>query len=242
MSKRIRALPKAALILTGCIIMASAVYAVTLQHWPLPPSPETASEQSLAPVAQRAPLSTIVTRPVMVTWGDLELVEHPMEQTAVAVDRFAGHHDHHDHPDYPGHPDHSEHLGRDRAASVRPPRLLAALPAERSTSGVMARFTAPPRQPVAARRSNLPAILTRDDVYRVMTSIRRAVQQCYDTGMVPGEVNLTLTVAGQTGRVRKANVSETSSTATCILRLARTLRFPRFARESITIQYPYLFK
>ena len=57
--------------------------------------------------------------------------------------------------------------------------------------------------------------------------------------MVPGEVVLHLTVAGSSGRVIRARTSEATGTATCIRRLARGLRFPRFSRRQITIRYTY---
>jgi len=105
------------------------------------------------------------------------------------------------------------------------------------STGVMARFKAVP-EPV----ENLPETPDRDDITRVMSSIRSKVQDCYDTGMVPGQVDLTLTVAGDNGSVKDARVSATSSTATCIRRVARTLRFSRFARDTVTIRYPYSFR
>ncbi len=108
----------------------------------------------------------------------------------------------------------------------------------------MASFEADPEDFGSAEdsASTLPEMPSRGDVAQVMNSIRRLVQRCYDTSMVPGQVDMTLTVEGRTGRVIKTQVSERSSTATCIRRLARTLRFPTFSRDQITIQHPYTFR
>jgi len=100
---------------------------------------------------------------------------------------------------------------------------------------VMAHFKAAPPPSVH------PATLDRETIARVMSSINRRVQLCYDTTMVPGQVDLVLTVE-PSGRVQHASVSADSSTATCIRQLAHTLRFPPFAAEPITIRYPYSFR
>lgn len=225
MPRRTRANHKAALILIGCIIMASAVYAYTLQYWPPEPSTTGSSEPGSDAVQPRGAISAIVTRPLMITWGELEVMDQRAEPTEVAADEFR------------------EDREEPRVI-VTPPLKLAAssAPPAEPRSGVMARFKAPTRVSWNIKRGNLPLVPDRDDVFRVMRSIREAVQQCYDTGMVPGEVTLTLTVSGRTGRVQQAEVSETSSTATCIRRLTRKLVFPRFAKETITIKYPYFFK
>ena len=106
------------------------------------------------------------------------------------------------------------------------------------------------RVPVAARAPLAPPVepeaqellretLDRASIASTMQSIRRGVQQCYDVGMIPGRVNLRLAVFGPTGRVAAATVDTNSSTGRCIRQLARGLRFPRFARTTLTIQYPY---
>jgi hypothetical protein len=96
---------------------------------------------------------------------------------------------------------------------------------------------APPVEPEA--QELLRETLDRASIASTMQSIRRGVQQCYDVGMMPGRVNLRLAVYGQTGRVAAATVDTSSSTGRCIRKLARGLRFPRFARTTLTIQYPY---
>jgi hypothetical protein len=164
----------------------------------------------------------------MITWGELEVMDQRAEPTDTEADE-------------------NEVVKEDKEEPrviVTPPIKLTAssAPPPERRSGVMARFRAPTKVSWKAERSDLPVVPERDDVFRVMRSIRGAVQQCYDTGMVPGEVTLTLTVSGQTGTVQQAEVSETSSTATCIRRLTRRLRFPRFAKHKITIEYPYFFK
>jgi hypothetical protein len=112
--------------------------------------------------------------------------------------------------------------------------------ADDAPRGVMARFKAPPKPPAPVEQ--LPAVPERDAIAKAMSSVRTKVQQCYDQGMVPGTVDLTLTVAGRTGKVKEASVSPTTSTASCVLKLARGLRFPRFAQDEITIRYPYTFR
>jgi hypothetical protein len=214
MPRRTRVTHKAALILIGCIIMASALYAFALRYLPLEASRPGSGEPGLSPVQPRGAVSAIITRPLMITWGELEVLDQQAEPTDTKADQ------------------------EEPPVIVTPPIKSTAEP----RSGVMARVRAPTKIRLKRDRSNLPVAPERGDVFRVMRSIRGAVQQCYDTGMVPGEVTLTLTVSGRTGRVRQAEVSETSSTATCIQRLARRLRFPRFAKEKITIEYPYFFK
>ena len=116
-------------------------------------------------------------------------------------------------------------------------------------NGVMASFEAEPEEyPEPDEEEQveggptMPEMPRREEVAQVMNSIRRLVQRCYDTSMVPGQVDMTLTVEGRTGRVVKTHVSERSSTAICIRRLARTLRFPKFSRTQITIEHPYTFR
>ena len=109
------------------------------------------------------------------------------------------------------------------------------------TAGVMARFQAPPeRKP--RTRADIAEVPNRDTVAGVIGSARAQIQECYDRGMVPGDITLTLTMAGASGHVERAAVSDSSSTASCIRRVARQLRFPRFAREHITIRYPLSFR
>jgi hypothetical protein len=135
-----------------------------------------------------------------------------------------------------GHREHgqrSKRALRDKSAGSEDP-----------ASGVMARFQATPKEeaePEPAAKP-LPETHGRGEITKVMGSIHRSIQRCYDTGMVPGRVALTLTIAGQTGKVVKTDVSEESSTAVCIQRLAQNLQFPRFARDQVTVSYPYSFR
>ena len=85
----------------------------------------------------------------------------------------------------------------------------------------------------------LPDTLDRLSIASTMASMRQGVQRCYDSGMAPGRVNLRIAVFGETGRVAHATVDATTGTARCIRQLARELRFPRFARSTLTVQYPY---
>jgi len=85
----------------------------------------------------------------------------------------------------------------------------------------------------------LPDTLDREAVASIMSSMRQGVQRCYDSGMLPGRLNLRLAIFGETGRVAHSTVDATSSTARCIRQLARGLRFPRFARTTLMVHYPY---
>lgn len=113
-----------------------------------------------------------------------------------------------------------------------------------SSQGVMARFYAPsgPPPPPAPSQPHLPEVPDREVVEQVLDTLHGLIQRCYDRSMVPGRVVLVLTVEGQSGQVLRAQVSEISSTAICIRRVARTLQFPRFRRDTIVIERPYIFK
>ncbi len=113
------------------------------------------------------------------------------------------------------------------------------------THGVMARFDAPDEEAESESdeaKELLPALPQRSEISRVMSSIRQPIQRCYDLNMVPGKVDVKLTVEGRSGRVLKSDISGESSTANCIRRLAESIRFPRFAKDQIAIHYPYYFR
>jgi hypothetical protein len=133
-----------------------------------------------------------------------------------------------------------ERVVRERAGPAPRRHKLAALETSVPAgppAGILPRFVES-----SVEDNTLPRRPTREQVARTMARIRRHVQRCYDTGMVPGPVVLHLTVEGASGKVVESRVSGTSSTATCIQTLARDLRFPRFARDRITITYPYNFR
>ena len=83
---------------------------------------------------------------------------------------------------------------------------------------------------------------TTDEVGELMASLRPMIERCYEQGLVPGQVTLTLTIAGASGRVIGTAVSATTSTSRCVERAAKSLKFPRFAQETATITYPYIFE
>lgn len=210
---------KAALFVVGLAAAGSTVYAVMLRATTEEPS----TNETVAAARPAVPLSSPRT------WGRLVVLDEPtVEPLPAAVIRtpplvIAGN----------PYPMGTEPARARPVRSVVQPAVMAPEPGH----GVMARFkAAPPAKP------DLPETPDRDAIAKVMGSVRHEIQQCYDRGMVPGQVDLVLTVEGESGEVQKARVSATSSTATCIQRLARTLRFPRFAKESITIRYPYSFR
>jgi len=219
---------KAALFLVGLAVAGSTVYAVVLRAT----TDETVTtDETAAP--PRQPATPVSPRLEPRTWGRLVMLDEPtVEPAPAAVIRtpplvIAGN------PNaLSGEPPKGRPI-RSVARAVAHPTIVPPEPGH----GVMAQFKAPP-----PARSDLPEAPDRAAIARVMGSVRHEIQQCYDRGMVPGQVDLVLTVEGESGEVQKARVSATSSTATCIQRVARTLRFPRFAKESITIRYPYSFR
>jgi hypothetical protein len=81
-----------------------------------------------------------------------------------------------------------------------------------------------------------------EEIGRAMRALLPAVQRCYDTGMVPGRIELTLVVSGETGRVLESSVSETSSTGRCLQRLGERVRFAPFGRTRFTLRWPFSFR
>jgi hypothetical protein len=220
---------KAALFLIGLAVAASTVYAVVLRAT----TEETVASTEEAVATARQPATPVSPRLEPRTWGRLVVLDEPtVEPAPAAVIKtpplvIAGN------PDaLSGEPPKARPV-RSVARTAARPTIAPPEPGH----GVMARFKAPP-----PASSGLPETPDRAAIARVMGSVRHEIQQCYDRGMVPGQVDLVLTVEGESGEVQKARVSATSSTATCIQRVARTLRFPRFAKDSITIRYPYSFR
>ena len=81
-----------------------------------------------------------------------------------------------------------------------------------------------------------------EEIGRAMHALLPAVQRCYDTGMVPGHIELTLVVSGESGRVLESTVSESSSTGRCLQRLGERVRFAPFARTRFTLRWPFSFR
>jgi hypothetical protein len=239
MARRSQILSKAGLLVFGMIIAGSTVYALVLRT--RPDARRQTVEEATAPV--KVVRAAVAPSPVPRVWGRLVKMELPEEPTGEAapakkltittpmIHITAG----------PEPTRRTEAPPRRRAkarpAAVAKPSVGPAGQLPPDGSGVMARFKAVPKP-----KENLPEAPDRVDIVRVMGSVRGKVQDCYDTGMVPGQVDLLLVVAGDTGRVKRAKVSADSSTATCIKRVAQTLRFPRFSRDKVTIRYPYAFR
>jgi len=199
-------------------VLASTVYAVVLRAQP---AVGVEGEQQSVIVSQ-APLPPRSTGEVAPTvWGRLMMMDRDVDRPTIVHHRRVIR---------------TPPLKIDLSRNAGPARRVRPTPALHTGGGVMARFRAP--QP----RTDLPQEPDRSQIARVMSSIRRRVQQCYDTGMVPGQVDLVLKVEGDSGEVSHANVSADSSTATCIQQLARTLRFPRFSKDHVTVRYPYSFR
>lgn len=235
-------------ILVGCVVAASAVYALTVTLHPRGPlNARIERQEHKEPLKSGVEVALAPRIPTKQIWGRLDVFE---EASASEIEPSA---------DIPRIVVPTIHITAPTSgvssgiqATPRPipvvasngmqatPRPIPVVAEPSDSAGVMARFKAPPKPQVA--ESTLPEAPDREEIARAMGSIRREVQQCYDRGMVPGQVKLTLLVSGSNGRVIKASVDETSSTATCIRKLARKLRFPRFSREQVTIQYPYSFR
>jgi hypothetical protein len=81
-----------------------------------------------------------------------------------------------------------------------------------------------------------------DEIGRAMHALLPAVQRCYDTGMVPGRIELTLVVSGQTGRVLDSSVSDGSSTGRCLQQLGQRVRFKPFGQGRFTLRWPFSFR
>lgn len=224
-------------LVIGLIAVAATVYALAVRG---PSSTEAPSIQppSVAPTAAHTPTDKEAADPVITRWGELVA----MADTAQDTPQEAA-----EPPKITAPPLKIVGTVPSTEATPRPRRRFNVgevpppePPADDAPRGVMARFKAPPKPPAPVEQ--LPAVPERDAIAKVMGSVRTKVQQCYDQGMVPGTVDLTLTVAGQSGKVKDASVSPTTSTASCVLKLARALRFPRFAQDEITIRYPYAFR
>ena len=109
--------------------------------------------------------------------------------------------------------------------------------AEHMPVGVMGRFA----NSAAADEDLVPQLPNKFDVARVMRSARSRVQRCYERGMVPGLVVVSMTING-TGRVIGATVSPPTSTATCVQAEVAKLRFAAFRRSRTSVRYRYHFR
>jgi len=136
-----------------------------------------------------------------------------------------------------------EHVRHTAKGAVQQKAVAEAETDPSLTHGVMAKFEASDEEAESdAVKESLPALPRRAEISRVMSGIRQPIQRCYDVNMVPGTVDVKLTIEGRSGRVIKSDISGESSTATCIRSLTENVRFPRFAQDQIVVHYPYSFR
>jgi hypothetical protein len=223
---------KAAFLVIGLAVAGSTVYALVLRNTAAPTIDTTAVEAPL-----HATSVALTPRVEPRTWGRLVMVDHPKPAPGPGFNVVIRT------PPLVINAD-PQPVKTHKVASAKAPAAVTEAVASpgklEGTGGVMARFKAPAAE--KPQDEGLPPAPDRTQIAGVMGSVSDEIQRCYDRGMVPGQVDLVLTVAGDTGRVERASVSANSSTATCIQRVAQTLRFPRFAKDRITIRYPYRFR
>ncbi|MCZ7680642.1 MAG: hypothetical protein M5U28_18485 [Sandaracinaceae bacterium] len=96
------------------------------------------------------------------------------------------------------------------------------------------RSTSSDPRPTAA--PSLPEIPTRRQVETTLRALEGEVAMCGE-----GDVTARVVIAGATGEVESATVSGASSAAvsSCVARVVRTARFPRFERERFVVAFPY---
>jgi hypothetical protein len=91
----------------------------------------------------------------------------------------------------------------------------------------------------AAPKSNLADTPTRDQVKSAMDSVKGDVSACAKSGET-GVATVTVSVAGETGRVTNAQVSGvTGPIGSCIAQAVRKASFPKFANKVFKIAYPF---
>jgi len=90
----------------------------------------------------------------------------------------------------------------------------------------------------AADTSGLPKQPSRDQVRSAMAGVKPAVDACGTGG--GGVAIVTVSVAGETGRVTNATVSGvTGPSGSCIARAARGAQFPKFQQSTFKISFPF---
>jgi hypothetical protein len=84
----------------------------------------------------------------------------------------------------------------------------------------------------------LPSELSREQVMAAMLKITPAVNECF--GRTHGKVTATFSVVGKTGRVVGARVTgHAGKVGSCIARVVRRARFPKFAGHRLKVTYPF---
>ncbi|HKU40840.1 MAG TPA: zinc-ribbon domain-containing protein [Polyangiales bacterium] len=93
-----------------------------------------------------------------------------------------------------------------------------------------------------APADDLPESPSRDEVLAAMRGVEPAVRQCA-TPETKGTAEVQITVAGTSGRVTNATVTGiTGEPGSCIARAARNAKFPKFAKPTFQVKYPYRFQ
>jgi len=105
-------------------------------------------------------------------------------------------------------------------------------------------------EPGSVEPTTLPAGLSQEAIFAVISGNSRAMGLCLAESMRKGEklsgkMEIELTIEA-TGRVTDASilsgVQKSSVMATCTLRRVKGWRFPRFTGESVTVVYPYILQ
>lgn len=120
------------------------------------------------------------------------------------------------------------------------PGWRAAAPLAPPPSSVMANRVPHGVEPAAER--TLPDAPEPATLRAVVASLRGRAERCYESTMVPGRVELLLVVDGASGTVRSARATGVDAISRCIEAAALALRFPCFARASLSIQQLYAFR
>ncbi len=89
----------------------------------------------------------------------------------------------------------------------------------------------------SAARSDLPETPSRDQVMSAMNGVKSAVQAC---GAGSGVATVTVSVAGETGRVTNAQVGGvTGPGGSCIAQAVRKAQFPKFKNKVFKVSFPF---
>jgi predicted Zn finger-like uncharacterized protein len=90
----------------------------------------------------------------------------------------------------------------------------------------------------AAPKTNLPDQPGREQVIAAMTSVKSAVSACAQGQ--GGVATVTVSVAGETGRVTNAQVSGVTGPAgSCVAQAVRKAQFPKFQNKVFKVQFPF---
>ena len=198
--------------LAACIIGGSVVYAFTVGLQPARFLPMAGPQEVSKPTRVQARALPLKPR-ITMTWNAIHIRAKPPRKV---VEREV---------------QHAKIVKRKVVATVH----QAA--AEHVPAGVMARFA----NSATADEDLVPQLPNKFGVAGVMRSARSRVQRCYERGMVPGLVVVSMTING-TGRVIGATVSPSTSTATCVRAEVAKLRFAPFRRSRTSVRYRYHFR